>query len=214
LFVLLGVASGVAFAKPAPPCDRCVLEAPTGARDEKRPMLVVLHGDREHAKDAAARWRAATKANRWVLLALEVPEGDSWWKWGGDPSWVIARAEKVAAEANVDRERIYLVGWSGGATYIGDFAQAWEPTFAGVVIHGGGRAPTKDTCVKRLPAFFLVGDNNKLHPLAVELREYFEACKQSVVWDVIEHGAHRAERKALTTRKAIAILAWLLRETR
>jgi predicted esterase len=204
--------SAVAYAKPAPPCDRCVLEVPAG--DDKRPMLVVLHGDREHAKDAAARWRAAAKAGGYVLLSLEVPEGDSWWKWGGDPAWVIARTEKVASETNVDRARIYLVGWSGGATYIGDFAQAWEPTFAGLVIHGGGRAPTSDVCVKHLPAFFLVGNSNKLHPLAVELRAYLERCKQHVVWDVIEHGAHAAERKALTKRKALAILAWLSRDKR
>lgn len=190
-----------------------MLDVPASAGD-KRPMLVVLHGDREYAKDAAARWRAAAKASGWVLLALEVPDGNSWWRWGGDPSWVIARAEKVANEARVDRERIYLAGWSGGATYIGDFAQSWEPTFAGVVIHGGGRAPAKDACVKRLPAFFLVGDGNKLHPLAVALKKYLVGCKQDVVWDLVEHGAHEAERKALTKKKAMAILAWLLREKR
>lgn len=32
--------------------------APTG--HEPVPLLVVLHGDREHARDAAARWRTAT----------------------------------------------------------------------------------------------------------------------------------------------------------
>ncbi len=149
-----------------------------------------------------------------MLLALEVPEGDSWWQWGGEPSWVIARAEKVIAEANVDRTRVYLAGWSGGATYIGDRAQAWETLFAGIVIHGGGRAPADDACVKRLPAFFLVGDGNKLHPLAVTLRKYLVGCKQEIVWDVVEHGAHEAERKALTRKKAMAILTWLVREKR
>lgn len=214
--VLLAVLASVAHAKPAPPCDRCVLEVPAKSptSGEKPPMLVVLHGDREHAKDVAARWRAAAKASGWVLLALEVPEGNSWWRWGGDPGWVIARAEKVIADANVDRGRVYLAGWSGGATYIGDFAQAWEAMFAGIVIHGGGRAPPDATCVKHLPAFFLVGDRNSLHWLAIELRKYLAGCKQEIVWDVVEHGAHEAERKALTTKKAIAILAWLAREKR
>lgn len=178
-------------------------------------MLVVLHGDREHATAAAARWRAATRASNWVLLALEVPEGESWWRWGGDPSWVIARTEKAARDAHVDRARIYLAGWSGGATYIGDFARAWEPTFAGLVIHGGGRAPAEATCVEHLPTFFLVGSGNKLHPLAVALRDFLRGCGQDVVWDVIDKsapGAHEAERKALTKKKAMAILGWLLRE--
>lgn len=209
------VLGGIAHAKPAAPCTRCVLDLPDQRDgDEKPPMLVVLHGDREHAKDAAARWRAAAKASGWVLLALEVPEGRSWWQWGGDPGWVIARVDKVATEAGVDRARVFLAGWSGGATYIGDHAQAWEPHFAGLVIHGGGRAPDDRACVTHLPAFFLVGNANKLHRLAIDLREYLEGCKQTVVWDLVEHGAHDAERQALTRRKATAILAWLLRERR
>ena len=205
--------AGLAHAKPAPPCDRCVLEAPAKT-DHEVPMLVVLHGDHEHATDAAARWRAAAKASGWVLLALEVPKGDSWWQWNGDAEWVIARADKVIADANVDRNRVYLAGWSGGATYIGDHVQAWEPVFAGLVIHGGGRAPADGACVKRLPAFFLVGDRNPLHRLAVALRKYLEGCQQEIVWDLVEHGAHEAERQALTKKKAMAILAWLTREKR
>jgi hypothetical protein len=82
------------------------------------------------------------------------------------------------------------------------------------VIHGGGRAPADGRCVKRLPAFFLVGSGNKLHPLAVALRKYLAGCKQEIVWDVIEHAAHAAERKALTSKKATAILKWLTREKR
>ena len=56
-----------AHASPVAPCDGCVLDLPKNVR-EQPPMLVVLHGDREHAKDVAARWRAATKASGWVLL--------------------------------------------------------------------------------------------------------------------------------------------------
>lgn len=34
-----------------------------------KPLVLVLHGDREHARDAAARWRTAVDAHGWVLLA-------------------------------------------------------------------------------------------------------------------------------------------------
>lgn len=216
--ILVVLLSGLAYAKPAPPCERCVLEVPkkTDKTDEKPPMLVVLHGDREHARDAAARWRAAAKANGWVLLALEVPEGNSWWQWKGEADveaqWVIGRAEKVIADVGVDRARVFLAGWSGGASFIGDHIQAWESTFGGIVIHGGGRPPPDGACVKHLPAFFLVGSGNKLHPLALALRKYLDRCKQEVVWDLVEHAAHEAERKALTPKKATAILEWLVRE--
>src|SRR5690242_5403808 len=83
------------------------------------PLVVVLHGDREHARDAAARWRTATDKHRWALLSLELPKGDSFWKTDPDPSWVIAQVDAYAKQHAIDRSRVYLIGWSGGATYIG-----------------------------------------------------------------------------------------------
>jgi polyhydroxybutyrate depolymerase len=169
------------------------------------PLLVVLHGDREHGSDAAARWRGAVQEHGWALLALDVPKGNSWWQWNGDPQWVI---DQVAAVKGIDRKRVYLVGWSGGATYIGMHAQAWSGTFAAVVLHGGGMAPSDDACTD-LPAYFLVGDKNPLHRLANDLRTYFDGCKDEVVWDLVKGADHAHEEAALTRKKANAILDWL-----
>jgi poly(3-hydroxybutyrate) depolymerase len=180
--------------------------APKG--DTPVPLVVVLHGDREHARDAAARWRTATNRHGWALLALDVPEGNSWWRWDGDPAWVIAQVDDYARHRAIDRSRVFLVGWSGGATYIGMHAAAWRGTFAAVVIHGGGMAPGDDTCTD-LPAYFLVGDKNPLHGLAKDLRGYFETCKAEVAWDLVRGADHGKEEAALTAKKAGAILAWL-----
>ena len=82
--------------------------------------------------------------------------------------------------------------------------------FSGVVIHGGGMAPQETACpVRALPAYFLVGDRNPLHRLAVELRAYFDGCKQDVVWDVLRGGEHEREHRALDVKKGAAILDWL-----
>jgi len=96
----------------------CTLELPAargthGAPDRKLPLLVVLHGDREHARAAAARWRGAAKQRGWAVLALECPVDhgckDSWWKWNGDPAWVV---DQVAAgrEGGADRSGADLPG--------------------------------------------------------------------------------------------------------
>jgi poly(3-hydroxybutyrate) depolymerase len=212
LIVLL--LTGIARAGgPKPPCTGCTLDVPAKV-DAPLPLIVALHGDREHAPAMAARWRAAAKARGWALLSLECPATDgcktSWWQWNGDPAWVIAQVAAVQKTLAIDPARIYLAGWSGGATYLGMRALAWPDVFAAVVIHGGGQPPGTDACPPRaLPAYFLVGDANPLHALAVDLRAWFDGCKQEVAWDLVKRGDHDNEARALTKAKATAILDWL-----
>lgn len=205
-----------------PPCKGCLLDVPKS--DAPLPMLVVMHGDREAAPAAHARWRAAAKAKKWVLLSLDCPVDDgctkakehSWWQWGGEPRWIVERVADVRERVAIDPARIYLAGWSGGATYLGMRAIAWPDTFAAIVIHGGGQPPWDEAVcpAKPLPAYFFVGNKNPLHHLAQGLRKYLEACKQEVTWDVIEGAAHAGEHRALTKKKAMAILDWLARRPR
>lgn len=196
----------------APPCKGCTLDVPRTT--DPVPLIVVLHGDRERAAAAAAPWRATTTKRGWALLSLQCPTAlgckDSWWQWNGDPSWVRDQVAAVAKTRAIDPARIYLVGWSGGASYMGIRITEWTDTFAAIVIHGGGVAPDASDCPARdLPAYFLVGDRNPLHWRAKDLRAYFDACKQDVTWDLIAGAAHDKEAAALTSKKANAILDWL-----
>ncbi len=207
-------------ARPKPPCTGCTLDV-YGDPGAPMPLLVVLHGDREQASTAASRWRAAARQRRWALLSLQCPAGEqcksSWWQWNGDPQWVRARIAEVAAQVPIDRDRTYVAGWSGGATYLGLRAPAWHDTFAAVVIHGGGMAPREDppACPARpLPAYFIVGDGNPLHALARDLRDYFIRCKQDVQWDLIPGADHAAEDRALDAKRALAVLDWLAARAR
>jgi polyhydroxybutyrate depolymerase len=206
--------------KPKPPCAGCTLEA-YGDPKAPMPLLVVLHGDRELASTAASRWRAAAKLRRWALLALQCPAseqcGSSWWQWNGDPQWVRDRVAQVAAQISIDRDRTYVAGWSGGATYLGLRASEWHDTFAAIIIHGGGMAPREEApaCPARaLPVYFLVGDKNPLHQLARDLREYFVHCKQEAQWDLIPGADHAREALALDARRAVAMLDWLAARAR
>jgi poly(3-hydroxybutyrate) depolymerase len=197
---------------PPPPCTGCALDLPT-VREEDLPLLVVMHGDRETARAAAARWQSAVHEG-WAVLSLQCPRDrgcdDSWYKWGGAPSWVTEQVTKVTRTLRIDARRIYLAGWSGGATYIGMFATAWDPMFAAVVLHVGGQPPRSGGCPARpLPAYFLVGDANPAHGAAKALRAYFEACDQEVIWDLVPDADHEHEAAALDPGKVSAILAWL-----
>jgi poly(3-hydroxybutyrate) depolymerase len=192
----------------AAPCEGCALDVPR--RHGRVPLLVVMHGDHERASAAADRWRDAARARGWAILSLQCPcESESWYKWDGSPKWIRAQVDAVARKIAVDRDRIYLVGWSGGATYIGMNAAAWPNEFAAVVIHGGGQPPDDDACPSHLPAYFLVGDRNPAFPAAKRLRAYLETCGQEVRWELVEGADHRDEDDALDAGKARKILGWL-----
>lgn len=202
-----------------PPCDGCTLELPAGTAPV--PLLVVLHGNHESAADAARRWHGAARAHGWAVLGLQCPRARGcddegrWYRWRGEPGWIFEQVEEVARAREVDAARIYLVGWSGGATYLGQRAPHWHRTFAAVVFHGGGQPPSRDACPARaLPAYFLVGDRNPAHPAARRLRAYWEACGQDHVWDLLPGANHAAEEAALDHDKAAEILRWLDRRAR
>lgn len=217
LVLVISMWSAVSMATPRPvaPCRQCTLDLPSKT-DAPVPLVVLLHGDRQAASTLESWWTKAVLARGWALLSLQCPRDhkcvDSYWQWDGDPQWVFDQVAAVGKQVAIDPARTYLVGWSGGASWIGDRAQAWTPVFAAVVIHGGGIAPRDEGCPARgLPAYFLVGDKNPLHAYARELRAYFDACKADVTWDLLKGAAHDGEEDALTRSptKAKAILDWL-----
>lgn len=208
--------AAIAAAEPAP-CARCTLDLPA-KHDAALPLLVVLHGDRERASTAAARWRAAARERGWAVLALQCPVDlgckGSWWQWDGEPSWIADQVAAVARTTPIDPARIFAAGWSGGATYLGMHAPAWTATFAALVIHGGGHTPDAECPTTPLPAYFLVGDRNPLHRLVQDLRGWFDGCQQDIVWDLVRGGDHDREDRALDRKKATAILDWLAERPR
>jgi len=202
-----------------PPCKGCVLVAPR-ADSGPQPLLVTLHGDIDHADTTAAPWRAAIVARGWGLLSIECPVAEgcdrgSFWRWNGPVSWLLAQVAKVTDAYPVDRVRMFVSGWSGGASYIGWHAQDFARVFAGIVVHGGGVKPRLATCAERAPpVYFLVGSANPLHDMAKDLRAYFDRCHHEVVWDLLPRKGHPEELAALDRARADAILTQLEAWTR
>jgi poly(3-hydroxybutyrate) depolymerase len=194
------------------PCAGCLLSLPS--TPEPAPLLVLLHGDFESASKIYGRWREWAERRGVAVLAPVCPASEgckgSWWRWDGDARWLQRQVDAVDELHPIDRRRLWLVGWSGGASYVGWRTQEFERTFAALVMHGGGIAPAFASCPQsKASVYFLVGDGNPLHRLAVDLREHYDRCAQDVHWSLLHGVAHEGEWNALDARTGSAILDWL-----
>jgi poly(3-hydroxybutyrate) depolymerase len=194
---------------PAALCKGCLFAA---AKGERRPLLVLLHGDRQPPRRMIAAFRAAAARYDVALLAPPCPKEDgcdqrSFWRWNADPSWLAALVDRAVAAHDLDPDRVALVGWSGGATYLGkrmaelddrDDRDDLDARYSAAILVGGGMPSPR--CAKRtpMPVFLLQGDHNPNHPLAVALRESLLACGHEVQWHLVRGADHAAEWMALT----------------
>ena len=205
------------------PCAGCITDLPDPpVATTKAPVLVLLHGDGQGPLAVAPLFAKEAAARGFVLFVPKCPKADGckdarWWAWGKDPVWFDAQLDAIDAVQPIDRERVWLVGWSGGGSYIGDVAPALFGRFAAVVILGGGMPPAVPTCPQTcaLPAYFLVGDKNPLHALAKDLRAWFDGCAQDVTWDLLPGKDHGGELAAISQpAKAAAVVDWLEKRPR
>jgi poly(3-hydroxybutyrate) depolymerase len=123
------------------PCTDCLSSLPAGT--DPAPLLVLLHGDGETAGSMFDAWEPVAARRGVAVLAPACPKSEgcaaqSWWKWDGDPVWLEQQADALDALRSIDRERTWIVGWSGGGSYIGWRTREIERSFAAIVIHGGG----------------------------------------------------------------------------
>jgi hypothetical protein len=196
------------------PCKDCLSWRPAG--DDPAPLLVLLHGDGETAESIFELWQAAAARRGIIVFAPACPRSEgcasgSWWKWNGDPSWLEQEVKTLGGLRAIDATRLWILGWSGGGTYIGWNTQRFERDYAALVIHGGGVRPALSTCpVPEAGIYFLGGDKTPLHRLAEQLDAFYETtCPHAeLVWIVLKGVDHEGERRALGGYRE-GILDWL-----
>jgi predicted esterase len=212
---------GAAGTQTSWPCESCITTVPASYDPSKpTPLVVSFHGDEGAPSTSHEIWQKEAEANGYILLSPACPRdlgckgrwgsGD-WHRDGpaGSVAWVNAQIDAVEAAYNIDRTRIYLVGGSRGAVYIGFHADAFAPRIAGVAMYAGGYSSVKNTCAScALPVYILVGDRDFLLDIATKARDWFVGCGSEVVFDKVPRLTHRGAGKSLLRGKAKTILDW------
>jgi pimeloyl-ACP methyl ester carboxylesterase len=142
-----------------------LLRIPLTYRAERSsPLLVYLSGGAGYAIDGVATAEDAVSQTDYLVL---YPQATGYWWTPGAARSFDAVLHDVLQRYNVDRDRIYLTGFSNGGTGALYFAAHWPQRFAAVVsLMGAGQCNEQVKAglpnVKNLPLLFVHGENDPL----------------------------------------------------
>jgi MYXO-CTERM domain-containing protein len=170
------------------------------------PVVVLLHGDWGYGpKDLAAVFEPEAAKRGVTVVALACPKDEgckgSFWQWNGSPAFLQRAVDALEHRRAVDRTRLWIAGWSGGATYLGWRTLEIEREFAAIAALGGGYPPKTTACAEaRTGIFVLSGDKNPLHEHVKRLADYYRGCGDAVEWVGLPGADHDGEWRAIPAR--------------
>src|SRR5688572_15920065 len=130
---------------------RYVVRVPAGTEGERRPLLLVLHGCTQDARQIAlgTGFSAAADSLRFLVVYPEQPASVNpakCWLWfdpahqvrgSGEPAMLAELTREVSRQFGVDTSRVFVVGISAGAAMAVNLLAVYPEIFAAGAAHSG-----------------------------------------------------------------------------
>ncbi len=132
------------------------------------PLIVYLSGGPGLAIDGANGAENLIAKSNYLVLYPNA-EGRMWWA-REEPERVNALLREVLEQLNIDRNRVYLVGFSNGGTGVLYYATLWPERFSAIAALMGGAAcmdelrPLATNKLAGLPVLLVHGDRDRIIP--------------------------------------------------
>lgn len=180
------------------------------------PLLLALHGDEGNPESGIVPlWKPAWQSDgTFILLTPKAPYADgSWWRDSRHAAWLDKLLAKMFAEYNVDIDRIWAWGGSGGSCLLGAYALVRQNLFAAVHYNqcacgGSYKAPPTSGC--KIPARYSVSTGDFCREGAVSHHKMLTAKGHETEWIDAPCTGHCVSVKVGVTEG----LPWLKKHTR
>jgi predicted peptidase len=192
-----------------------LIAVPSRRRTGAWPLIVFLHGSDERGQDTA-RLRscgpfALSGTNLGFPAIIAAPQclPDEDW----EPDSLAAFVELVASSYQVDRNRIYLIGYSMGGYGTWRTAARYPDLFAAIVPIGGGGDANDAESLASIPVWAFHGANDNVIPLEESERmiEAIQAAGGKPILTVLPDAGHGICEEVC---RRSDLWEWLLRQCR
>src|SRR5262249_39166969 len=139
-------------------------------------------------------------------------DSSSFWRWNGEPGWLGKAVDKGVRDTKADTSRTWILGWAGGAAYVGYHLAALQPRYAAIVVVGGGSRGGRCAKPKALPILTISGDKNPHHDLMQITHARYVECGHAVTWKLLKGKDHDDEWRFLVQPDTLATVFDFLEE--